>query len=61
MILEVQNLSKHFGGLVAVDNLDFHINESEIMGIIGPNGAGKSTLINMICGFYPPHQWQDCL
>ena len=54
MLLEVEKLTKAFGGLVAVDNVDFHVNEGEILGIIGPNGAGKSTLINQICGFYPP-------
>jgi branched-chain amino acid transport system ATP-binding protein len=54
MLLEVQKLTKAFGGLVAVDNVDFQVNDHEILGIIGPNGAGKSTVINQICGFYPP-------
>jgi branched-chain amino acid transport system ATP-binding protein len=54
MLLEVEKLTKAFGGLVAVDNVDFQVKEHEIMGIIGPNGAGKSTVINQICGFYPP-------
>lgn len=54
MILEVKGLTKQFGGLVAVDNVDFTVNDHEILGIIGPNGAGKSTLINVICGFYKP-------
>ncbi|OGO22620.1 MAG: hypothetical protein A2144_14030 [Chloroflexi bacterium RBG_16_50_9] len=54
MILEIKGLSKHFGGLVAVDNVSFHVAESEILGIIGPNGAGKTTLINLISGFFPP-------
>ena len=54
MILQVEELTKQFGGLVAVDNLDFHVTESEILGIIGPNGAGKTTVLNSISGFYPP-------
>ncbi len=54
MILKVDELSKQFGGLVAVDRLSFQVNESEILGIIGPNGAGKTTVLSVICGFYPP-------
>lgn len=53
-ILEVQGVTKHFGGLEAVHDLSFDVRESEILGIIGPNGAGKSTTFNLICGFYPP-------
>jgi len=53
MILQVEELTKQFGGLVAVNGVSFNIAESEILGIIGPNGAGKSTLINLICGFFP--------
>ena len=51
-ILQVKNVSKHFGGLVAVDHLTFDVKESEILGIIGPNGAGKSTILGVISGFY---------
>jgi branched-chain amino acid transport system ATP-binding protein len=51
--LEVKNLSKHFGGLMANDHVDLHVNEGEIVGLIGPNGAGKTTLFNCISGFYP--------
>lgn len=47
-ILEVQNLTKEFGGLTAVDGISFQVNEGEILGIIGPNGAGKSTVFNCI-------------
>ena len=54
MILKLEEVSKHFGGLLAVDHLSFQVDESEILGIIGPNGAGKSTVLNVICGFYPP-------
>lgn len=53
VILEIRKLRKDFGGLVAVDEVDLTINESEIRGIIGPNGAGKTTLFNVIGGFLP--------
>jgi len=49
-LLEVRNLTKHFGGLAALDGLDFDIHEGEILGLIGPNGAGKTTVFNMITG-----------
>jgi len=52
MILEVQNITKHFGGLMAVDHVSFGINEGEIFGLIGPNGAGKTTLFSMVAGLY---------
>lgn len=51
-LLEVQGISKHFGGLMANDDISFTVNEGEIVGIIGPNGSGKSTLFNCITGFY---------
>jgi branched-chain amino acid transport system ATP-binding protein len=51
-ILQVESASKRFGGLVAVDDLTFDVQESEILGIIGPNGAGKSTILGVISGFY---------
>ena len=53
-LLEVRGLTKNFGGLAAVSELDFDVNEGEILGIIGPNGAGKSTIFNMICGRFQP-------
>jgi len=53
-LLEVRGLSKRFGGLDAVSDLDFDVNEGEILGIIGPNGAGKSTIFNMIGGTFRP-------
>ena len=52
-ILRVSNISKHFGGLTAVNDVSFSINEGETVGLMGPNGAGKTTLVNMICGSYP--------
>jgi branched-chain amino acid transport system ATP-binding protein len=51
-LLEVEDVSKHFGGLVAVDRLTFDVKQGEILGIIGPNGAGKSTILGVISGFY---------
>jgi branched-chain amino acid transport system ATP-binding protein len=52
-VLEVRRLSKRFGGLTAVSDLDFEVREGEILGVIGPNGAGKSTTFNLIAGAYP--------
>ncbi len=52
-ILEVRGLTKRFGGLTAVHDLDFDVREGEILGMIGPNGAGKSTTFNLIAGTYP--------
>jgi len=52
MLLEVKRLTKHFGGLAAVQNIDLAVREGEIRGIIGPNGSGKSTLFNLISGVY---------
>ncbi len=53
-LLEVSNLTKRFGGLVANDTVSMEVNQGEIMGLIGPNGAGKTTLFNCISGFYRP-------
>jgi len=53
-LLECLKVTKSFGGLVALKEVDFTVNEGEIVGLIGPNGSGKTTLINCICGFYKP-------
>jgi branched-chain amino acid transport system ATP-binding protein len=53
-LLETRDLSKHFGGLKALDAIDFSIEPGEIVGLIGPNGAGKTTFFNCITGLYPP-------
>ena len=53
-VLEVRDLRKSFGGIVAVDGVSFAVEEGEILGIIGPNGSGKSTLFNCILGQLQP-------
>ena len=53
-MLELKNVSKAFGGLQVISNLDFHVDESEIVSVIGPNGAGKTTLFNLVTGVYEP-------
>jgi len=57
-LLELHNVSKLFGGLVAVDNVSMHLERGQILGLIGPNGAGKTTLFNLIGGVYVPTQGQ---
>jgi|SRR5690625_65199 len=53
-ILKIRNLSMRFGGLLAVDKINFDLFEQQVFGIIGPNGAGKTTVFNCISGFYRP-------
>jgi branched-chain amino acid transport system ATP-binding protein len=55
LFLDVEKLTKRFGGLVAVDNVSFQMEREEITGIIGPNGAGKTTLIRLIMGILKPN------
>ncbi|RLG49179.1 MAG: ABC transporter ATP-binding protein [Thermoproteota archaeon] len=54
MILEVRNLTKKFGGLIAVRNVSLALEKGDVLGLIGPNGAGKTTLINVVSGIYRP-------
>jgi branched-chain amino acid transport system ATP-binding protein len=53
-LLEIHNLTKHFGGVKAVDGVSFAVDPGEIIGLIGPNGAGKTTCFNLISGLLPP-------
>jgi len=53
-LLELTNLTKHFGGVKAVDGVDLVVDHGEIVSVIGPNGAGKTTLFNVVTGFYDP-------
>ncbi|MHB0867987.1 MAG: ABC transporter ATP-binding protein [Chloroflexota bacterium] len=56
MILQVENVTKQFGGLHALKGVSFEVQEGEILGLIGPNGAGKTTLFNVVSGFFRPDQ-----
>jgi branched-chain amino acid transport system ATP-binding protein len=53
-VLALKGLSKHFGGVRAVDGVDLEVEPGRIFGLIGPNGSGKSTIVNLICGLFPP-------
>ncbi|MEM2320891.1 MAG: ABC transporter ATP-binding protein [Candidatus Bathyarchaeia archaeon] len=54
VLLETKNLSKYFGGVIALDNVDLKVEKGELVGLIGPNGAGKTTFYNCVTGFYKP-------
>ncbi|MEW6405108.1 MAG: ABC transporter ATP-binding protein [Chloroflexota bacterium] len=56
VLLEVDSITKRFGGLVAVRDLSLTVDQGEILGMIGPNGAGKTTAFNMIAGYYKPNE-----
>lgn len=53
-LLATRGLAMHFGGITAVDNVSFAVEEGEILGLIGPNGSGKTTVLNMLSGFLQP-------
>jgi ribose transport system ATP-binding protein len=55
-VLEVRNVSKSFPGVKALDNVSFHINKGEVVGLIGENGAGKSSLLKVLNGIYQPDE-----
>ena len=55
-VLEVQGVTKRFGGLVAVNQVSLEVNEGEIFSVIGPNGAGKTTFFNLLTGIYTPDE-----
>ncbi len=55
-LLKVTDLTKNFGGLTAVSDLDLEVKENELIGLIGPNGAGKTTLFNLLTGVYEPSE-----
>lgn len=57
-ILEINHLTMQFGGLVAVDDFNLHLEKGKIFGLIGPNGSGKTTVFNVITGFYKPTKGQ---
>jgi branched-chain amino acid transport system ATP-binding protein len=55
-LLELRGISKSFGGLKVISDLDLHVDEGEIVSVIGPNGAGKTTLFNLVTGVYAPDE-----
>ena len=54
-LLRTEGLTRHFGGVAAVEDLSFAVEEGEILGLIGPNGSGKSTVFNLIAGALKPN------
>ena len=58
VLLEIRGLTKYFGGLAAVHNLDISVHEGELVGLMGPNGAGKTTVFNLITGIFHPSKGQ---
>jgi branched-chain amino acid transport system ATP-binding protein len=60
-LLTIEGLSKHFGGVAAVDNVSFDLMPGEILGLIGPNGSGKTTVLNLLSGFLLPEAGKVCM
>jgi ABC-type branched-subunit amino acid transport system ATPase component len=60
MVLEVTGLSKHFGGLKAVDKVDLSVRRGSVHALIGPNGSGKTTTLNMLSGLYKTTSERSC-
>jgi len=56
MLLELEDVTKYFGGLLVLSEVSFNVDEGEVVGLIGPNGAGKTTLFNVITGLYRPNE-----
>ena len=54
MLIQLEGITKLFGGIRAINGLDFSLKPKEILGLIGPNGSGKTTVFNVITGFYKP-------
>ena len=55
-MIKVENLTKTYGSITAIDNISFQVNKGEILGFLGPNGAGKTTLMRMITGYMPANE-----
>ena len=55
-MIKVENLTKTYGSIVAIDNISFQVNKGEILGFLGPNGAGKTTTMRMLTGYMPPNE-----
>ena len=60
-MIELDQLTKRFGAITAVDNVTMSVNTGEVLGFLGPNGAGKSTTMKMVAGFLDPTSGQVCL
>ena len=53
-MIEVQNVTKYYGQVCALNNVSFDVKKGEIVGLLGPNGSGKTTLMRILTGFFPP-------